>query len=823
MMAVPCSAPSHCRQASPRVWLLLWLWSCLPLLAADLHPREMPRNPSSAKECAICHYRWVDTFFVDARGTELVPLQTEKVEGRSEMCFSCHDGSVLDSRWAFEKERGHPSGVPPRPGMVVPANFPLDEKGNMQCVTCHSAHGVSTGPGQTTSTFLRVNNTNSAICLLCHTTMAGNAAGDNHPMGTVTNNVPPELREKHVPAETAGHLITCETCHIPHGDHEERLLKLSVSDSMICLTCHRDKNYVNPDGSRNLYHVINVVPTNATIPGLLMTNGARLAKNGALTCLTCHKIHQNQIEKHLLVAKVDNQSSFCLNCHTNQQGLILSQHNLALKFPDARNLDGKTVAESGPCSACHLPHKNALALAGGGEVISGLCLSCHGPAGISAKTNLLGRSHPVGISLSNAQATAKITMPTTLPLFNSWRHPATNGNLTCITCHDPHRRPIEGAPLVSAKFLRGPVASLCQECHSQQAWVSNSKHDLSVVAPTLNNIQGQSPTQSGACSSCHLVHSATDSTWAQPWLLTANPAEKCLGCHRADGAAPKKLLQGHSHPIDVTPPVISSQTTLPVYFDSSHTNGLGKLTCITCHDPHRWDPSSVATAGAQEDGTARNSFLRLAAAPAPTLCAACHPNETRVIRTEHDLAFFSPNITNLLGQTAAATGPCGACHLMHQAPIQAKLWAKDLQRTAPNMPVADMMCRSCHNPQGVASSKVPMFSYHPPVMVVHLPSSAGYDLTFFPLFDPISGKQVNGGTIACSSCHNVHQWTVRDSSLAPGRNLEGDSNNSFLRHSSAELPCKVCHGRDSIYRYQYYHKSVTHQSPDGAGLDELLR
>jgi hypothetical protein len=38
---------------------------------------EAPRNPDSAKECAICHYRWIDTFFVDGRGTDLVEYQAE--------------------------------------------------------------------------------------------------------------------------------------------------------------------------------------------------------------------------------------------------------------------------------------------------------------------------------------------------------------------------------------------------------------------------------------------------------------------------------------------------------------------------------------------------------------------------------------------------------------------------------------------------------------------------------------------------------------------------------------------------------------------------
>jgi hypothetical protein len=63
---------------------------------------EAPRNPDSAKECAICHYRWIDTFFIDGKGTELVEYESEKVVAKPEICFSCHDGSVVPSlRSAF--------------------------------------------------------------------------------------------------------------------------------------------------------------------------------------------------------------------------------------------------------------------------------------------------------------------------------------------------------------------------------------------------------------------------------------------------------------------------------------------------------------------------------------------------------------------------------------------------------------------------------------------------------------------------------------------------------------------------------------------------
>ncbi len=773
---------------------------------------QMPRNPSSAKECAICHYRWVDTFFLDGRSTALAPLQTDQVEGTADMCFSCHDGSVMDSRWAFEKEHGHRIGVPPPAGINLPEILPLDTNGNLRCVTCHSPHSIPSVLSESTSTFLRINNTNSAMCLICHPIMAGNVAGANHPIGQVTNTVPRELWTRHSQPETAGHLITCETCHVVHGDPKESLLARPASDSSLCLTCHADKSPFNLDGTRNYFHVVNVIPTNAVIAGILYTNGARLGKSGAITCLTCHKVHRNNIEKHLLVAKLDAQSSFCFNCHANKQELNKNQHNLALSLPAARNLAGKTVAESGPCSACHLPHQNAQTLAGKSDPLASLCLACHGAKGLSITTNLLGRSHPMGIGLTNSASSSKsvVATPANLPLFDTHRFRSANGGITCLTCHDVHKAQPDGQPAGRPLFLRTSIGRLCQECHTNQAAVLNTKHDLSLASPAVRNTQGHTAAESGSCSACHLVHSATDSTWARARPHGPSPTEKCQSCHQAGGPAEKKGVGQHSHPVDVAFKQANPKTSLPLYTANNQTNAPGKVTCVTCHDPHQWSPLGKPSPGHLVEGGLEDSFLRLPAGTSPQLCANCHPGEALVVRTEHDLSVFAPQSTNALGHSAAVTGPCGACHATHNAPLQAGLWVRDFKAPAPGTPGVDAMCQSCHASQSLAGGKVPTYASHPPVTFANLPASMYQDRGFTTLVDPASGKVTNTGAISCSTCHNVHRWSAKEAVAGPGKNVEGDSNNSFLRHRSSELSCKVCHGPDSLYRYQYYHKSTTH-------------
>jgi predicted CXXCH cytochrome family protein len=776
---------------------------------------EAPRNPNSAKSCAICHYRWVDTFFIEGRGSDLVDYTAEKVVATPEMCFSCHDGSIADSRAKAYQTAQHKTNVPPPEHMQIPAIFPLDEQGNMVCATCHTAHGVPSGPDSKETIFMRTSNRNSAMCRMCHPDMADASKFHNHPLDTVKQEIPRRLFEEGAYEGDKPNQLVCETCHTAHGSKYESFLIESGRDSSLCLACHGDKDYRTPDGGKKPFHVINVRPVTAKIPEALIEAGARIGHDGEIICQSCHKIHRNEIDRQRLLIQNDQQSALCLTCHKDKQVIAETKHNLSLSAPGEKNLAGDTVAQAGVCSACHLPHRQARRLEGKTQLSQGLCLSCHSKGNNAEKAALSGTQHPMAVRPDSTT----VNSITDLPLFDDHGFQDRNGVVTCTTCHDPHRWRADSAAGVAEKdspadrrtsFLRRQAPQICRECHAAKFPIVGSKHDLSKTAPDAKNIKNQTPAESGVCGTCHRVHNAPEYfLWArQPMSENGNiAADMCLECHNRNGAAAKKVIRDPSHPINISPSEKGLSTTLPLFDARGAVSDRGVVSCPTCHDPHRWDP----LADTEEDhfaleGNARNSFLRMENSPSAKLCEDCHTDQGFIDKTEHDLLVTAPSSRNIVGQTPLESGTCGVCHLTHNGRSEIVLWARGYGM---GNNVMERICNACHSPEGPAKAKVPPVYLHPREKVLKLtdPHKKGQP-GYFPLFQGNTGEHVTTGNISCPSCHNVHRWSPLSAARGNGVNTEGDLTNSFLRSPAAFEVCKECHGKDAPLRIEYFHDAA---------------
>lgn len=790
------------------IHLQLFIISLIFQLGISYAQVEVPKNPDSAKECAICHYRWVDTFFIEGRGSDLVEYQSEKVVANPEMCFSCHDGSVVDSRARVYNDRRHKINQPPPSQMKIPEIFPLDKNGNMQCATCHTAHGVPSEMGIERTIFLRTSNINSDMCRMCHVDKDGGIEAGNHPIDTDKQEIPQRLIAHGALVGEKKNQIICETCHTAHGSPYKGFLIESARNSQLCLECHGDKNIFTPDGKRNPFHVINAKSEKIKIPEELIKKGAKMGNNGEIICQTCHKMHNNKIEQQLLLIKKDKKSTLCLKCHTDKQYLADTKHNLIHSAPEEKNLEGKTVEEEGICSACHLPHKAARKLAEGPDFTTQLCLSCHSKGNI-AETIPAEYTHPLNVKQSS----------TTLPLFNKFGVQDKDGELTCTTCHDPHRwspdstkgeirKEVKGDKTTS--FLRKASPEICKDCHNDKFYIANSEHDLSKVAPEEKNILNQTPLESGLCETCHLVHGGQkDYLWAREITTKSdNVAQNlCLNCHNENGIAKKKVLKDYSHPINISPSEKGISTTLTLFDKDGKVSKNGVMTCQTCHDSHRWDPVKVVSEGHFDvEGNSQNSFLRLENSPSPKLCENCHTDKAYVEKTDHDLIIIAPSVKNIIDQTPEESGTCGVCHLSHNSKNQIKLWAKAYTPVHENENIMNILCNSCHSKGNPAEKKIVIIASHPgEKLITNIMRDNKAAIDYFPLYDK-KGIEINVGDISCPSCHNAHQWSPLNKQKGAGKNLEGNTTNSFLRNLSYNNVCIDCHGLDALFRYKYFHE-----------------
>ena len=768
-----------------------------------------PKNPNSAKGCAICHYRWVDTFFIEGKGSDLVDYTSQKLVATSEMCFSCHDGSIMDSRVRAYQTPQHKTNVRPPSNMKIPDILPLDEQGRMQCATCHTAHGVPSGPDSKETIFMRTSNRNSEMCRMCHPDMGeGNKMG-NHPLDTTELEIPRSLIDLHARAGDKPNRVICESCHTAHGSPYESYLVKSGKDSSLCLACHRDKDSLTPEGKKRAVHVINAQPDTAKIPETLVSNGAKFGGNGELICQTCHKVHNNRIEAQLLLFKKDEHSGFCLSCHPDKKYIAETKHNLAKSAPLEKNLEGKTVSQAGVCSACHLPHRAARKLTGNADFTTELCMSCHSKGKAAEKTNLIGTTHPLSVYPFakketnfefNAISAKKDEL--TLPLFDRSGVRNKNGKMTCSTCHDTHRPPANAAATISEtgktkikSFLRKSSPEICGECHQDKFLIAATKHNLSSSAPNEKNILNQTPSQSGLCGSCHIVHGPRRNfLWARPPVAKNGSGVEtglCISCHNETGIAKNKLNRGYSHPTDIAPIEKGITTALPLFDGNGQFSANGAIACHTCHDPHRWESQAQSAESGKNDAGVKKRFTSFLRKPSPQICGDCHPDKLSIASTDHDLSKVAPEEKNILNQTPDEAGLCGNCHLAHNAQ-KSFLWARKL--TVENDDVVQGLCIGCHNADGMAAKKK-LIGYSHPLNIS--PAEKGVSTTL-PLFDK-NGKVLNQGLLACHTCHDPHRWGPLKTAGKDHFNTEGNSQNSFLRIENSPAPrlCENCHSDQS--------------------------
>lgn len=738
-------------------------------------------GPGRKIQCLTCH-----------RSHNALEGTSNLVVNRRALCLYCH--SAQNSLAPGTAQFGtHPISVQPRRATIaepfLAAGGETGPGGEIICVTCHRAHHGHEG------TAGLVLSSEDHDCTLCHIQEATIEETAHRYVGSAGED-----------GKEAG---LCRGCHGNHGwniDLEAAGMGGSVIEK-VCWSCHGPNGGVPMSGFFG--HIIGVPPSGGTgqrdLP--LFWNDGRRLEQGVITCATCHDAHRDPAAHFLRIDAGETWSAICIECHRRQRVVKETKHDMSRHFPQEKNRRGEPASRSGPCGACHLVHSDIPGHSWAREIafepgqpggLSNLCFDCHRKDSLAKGKIVAEEGHP--------SPEVRAERPETVIV-------------DCNGCHDPHLwdalDPSRKGDFLSPgdgsnSFLVTPMgrrSQLCRKCHSDQFSLSGTTHDFSGGTG-----------EEGLCGSCHLPHGGQELLmWPAPLPPESEyGSATCLSCHEKNDPASDSQDGDYTHPVGISP---GSSTTeeLPLYTASGRKHFRGKLSCGTCHDPHRWSPEKDPSGTEPAEAGPKTSFLRLPSDGFSPLCFSCHVDRSMVVGTDHDLRVTAPKSVNLDGLTAEESGVCGSCHRVHRAPHQLALWNRTL---GAGEDPQSRYCRSCHDEGGLEEATVPsrpeahLVAYPGKGMVSRLFTKRQVSIldtsSIFSLYSR-EGEKKNRGYISCNTCHDVHRWEPEVSRSGTGVPLEGDDKNSFLRirttFSIGQSFCRGCHGEDTLELYRTYHSS----------------
>lgn len=312
-------------------WIAAFLLGSAAVCTAPSAVAEMEPETADQFECSACHTERLREFRRRGAATlvahEPTPdLDTGRQDAASapDMCLSCHDGFVMDSRSLWKAgHRGHPVGMVPSDSVNLPVAgnepvFPMNDDGRMYCGTCHSPHyhgSATTAPPP----FMRVGLEDGNLCLACHRDKKSVADSDHAPQSSRRRSAEPDYAERG----------TCTRCHVAHDAlgpvmwARETGNAKTVADAL-CHSCHEGDvdRYEHPQmieaWSDDLRSGL-VADDGAPMP-VFDQDGSR-ALTGVIGCPTCHDAHRQRPaglpdeRPGLFLRRARSEQMLCADCH----------------------------------------------------------------------------------------------------------------------------------------------------------------------------------------------------------------------------------------------------------------------------------------------------------------------------------------------------------------------------------------------------------------------------------------------------------------------------------------------------------------------------
>ena len=230
----------------------------------------------SDQACNNCH--------LTGKEQNVDPAQAGRLIASQEMlCGVCHKNV---------KRMSHPTGFSPKGKM--PAEYPLDWKGDMTCSTCHVVHGTKPG-------LLRGEKRGKDLCLSCHDTAFFNGMKDSGVSLQLSGHAIADMAQEEKSTDIDALSLQCMGCHNGQSD---------AGGIMV------GRNGIVRHSSGAANHPIGVlypaISRNREFRPRSMLPKAIWLPNGKLSCVSCHQAYKKE---HGQLVMPNNGSSLCLQCH----------------------------------------------------------------------------------------------------------------------------------------------------------------------------------------------------------------------------------------------------------------------------------------------------------------------------------------------------------------------------------------------------------------------------------------------------------------------------------------------------------------------------
>ncbi len=230
-------------------------------------------QPAHDANCAGCHLAGSRTTAANAY---------QLLSSQEKLCGACHQDALRLS---------HATGF--TPNRILPAEYPVDWKGDLTCSTCHDIHSGKPG-------LLRGKKRGRALCMSCHDSAFFASMPDSG--ASIISNGHLDARSNKNLGGLDAFSIQCLTCHSADADAGP-----AVEIDSQGLVRHAD-------GAVN--HPVGVNYEKASRYGGYRPR-ARLPKtimlpDGQVGCVSCH---QGYTQKHGKLVMSNQGSKLCFECH----------------------------------------------------------------------------------------------------------------------------------------------------------------------------------------------------------------------------------------------------------------------------------------------------------------------------------------------------------------------------------------------------------------------------------------------------------------------------------------------------------------------------